>query len=350
MGNLPRVTFGIIVLNGEPFVRYNLRALYPYAHQIIVVEGAVDAAAGIASTDGHSTDGTLETLREFKANEDSDDKVQIITREGFWSEKDEMSQVYAERATGDYLWQVDIDEFYHPGDIEMVLTMLWDDPTITVVSFKQITFWGGLDTWVDSWYLRSGAENCHRIFKWGPGYRYATHRPPTVMDDQKRDTREVNWIDGYKMAAEGVLMYHYSLLLPKQVQEKSDYYSAAPWAKQARQSRQWAKEAYLELRKPYRVHNVYRYPSWLERFTGTHPPQILTMQADLVSGKLGVELRPTEDVDKLLKSYWYWIGRAGLKLSFPLGRLFIRLWRSWLPDIIKDLFVRQNKKESSAGS
>ena len=35
----PRVTFGIIVLNGEPFTRYCLRSLYPFAHQIIVVEG-----------------------------------------------------------------------------------------------------------------------------------------------------------------------------------------------------------------------------------------------------------------------------------------------------------------------
>ena len=39
MKKLPSITFGMIVLNGEPFVRYNLRALYPFAHQIIVVEG-----------------------------------------------------------------------------------------------------------------------------------------------------------------------------------------------------------------------------------------------------------------------------------------------------------------------
>jgi len=35
-----RITFGMIVLNGEPCVLYNLRALYPFAHEIIVVEGA----------------------------------------------------------------------------------------------------------------------------------------------------------------------------------------------------------------------------------------------------------------------------------------------------------------------
>ncbi len=36
---MPKVTFGIIVLNGEPFTRYCLRSLYPFAHEIIVVEG-----------------------------------------------------------------------------------------------------------------------------------------------------------------------------------------------------------------------------------------------------------------------------------------------------------------------
>ena len=51
---LPRVSFGMIVLNGMPFVPYNLLALYPFAHQIIVVEGAAPGAAGIATPAGHS--------------------------------------------------------------------------------------------------------------------------------------------------------------------------------------------------------------------------------------------------------------------------------------------------------
>jgi hypothetical protein len=65
--DLPKITFGIIVLNGEPFTRYCLRALYPFAHEILVVEGAAPAAAEAATPDGHSTDGTLETLYRFKA-------------------------------------------------------------------------------------------------------------------------------------------------------------------------------------------------------------------------------------------------------------------------------------------
>jgi len=73
-----RITFGMIVLNGEPFVRYNLRALYPFANQIIVVEGASPAAVRVATPDGHSRDSTMETLRRFQAEEDPEGKVTVV--------------------------------------------------------------------------------------------------------------------------------------------------------------------------------------------------------------------------------------------------------------------------------
>jgi len=90
MGNEIKITFGMIVLNGEPFVRYNLRALYPFAHQIIVVEGSCPAARGVAGPDGHSKDGTLETLARFSREEDPENKILILRAEddghpdGFW--------------------------------------------------------------------------------------------------------------------------------------------------------------------------------------------------------------------------------------------------------------------------
>src|SRR5690606_14789777 len=114
-----------------------LRALYPFAHEIIVAEGAAPGARNIATGDGHSRDGTLDILRRFKAEEDPEDKLTIVTAEdeghpnGFWpGEKDEQSQAYAKRATGDYLWQVDMDEFYRAEEMARVLAMLGDDPTI----------------------------------------------------------------------------------------------------------------------------------------------------------------------------------------------------------------------------
>jgi glycosyltransferase involved in cell wall biosynthesis len=301
---LPRISFGIIVFNGEPFTRYCLRALYPFAYEIIVVEGAVPGAENNASAEGHSTDGTLETLQRFKAEEDPEGKVVIVTRAGFWEEKDEMSQAYASRATGDYLWQVDIDEFYQPTDMQQVLDLLRANPEITAVSFKMLTFWGAMNYVADGWILRRGAAIYHRLFKWAPGYRYVTHRPPTVVDEQGHDLRNIRWIGGQQLARRGILMYHYSLLFPRQVREKSAYYERSA-SKGYSGGPQWAETCYMRLSNPFRVHNVYVYPSWLERFDGTHPPQIQAMWNDIAAGVLTEELRSTDDVERLLNSSFY---------------------------------------------
>jgi hypothetical protein len=323
---LPRITFGVIVLNGEPFTRYLLRSLLPFAHQVIVVEGAAQAARNVALPTGHSSDGTLEMLRAFKAEEDPDDKVLVVTAEdeghpdGFWpGEKDEQSRAYAARATGDYLWQVDADEFYRAEDMERILAMLRDDPSITAMSFKQLTFWGSLDYVVDGWYLRRGATYYHRLFKWDAGYQYATHRPPTVVDDRGVDLRKRHWITGQAMAAKGIYLYHYSLLFPKQVAEKCEYYSRAEWAKREG-ARAWANDVFMHLRRPFRVHNVYAYPSWLERYSGGHPAEVSAMMAALQRDSGAIQLRRTDDVERLLSSRRYSTGRSLLQVLEPVDR------------------------------
>lgn len=335
----PRITFGMIVLNGEPFVRYALRALYPFAHEIIVVEGAVADAAGIATPNGHSKDSTLQTLRDFKAHEDPEDKLIIvtrdgITRDGFWSEKDEMSQAYAERATGDYLWQIDSDEFYQSEDMQAVIDMLRDDPEITLVSFEMLTFWGALDFITDGWYLRrqqgkplfgqwmTGKGYYFRVFKWGTGYQYVTHRPPTVHDAQGRDLRRRKWVRGHTLAQRGIVMYHYSLLFPKQVIEKTEYYVNARWISSLgdRRTRTWAEESYFTLKNPFRPFNIVTHPSWLERYTGTHPPQVQAMWDDAQNGVLAVALRQTEDIEALLESPAYRRKRRLLKSLYYVHR------------------------------
>ncbi len=310
----------MIVLNGEPFVRYNLRALYPFAHQIIVVEGACPAAAGVATPDGHSRDGTLAVLRDFQSREDLERKLLIVTAEdeghpdGFWpGEKLQQSQAYARRATGDYLWQVDSDEFYQPRDMAAVLRRLGEDQAITAVSFPAIYFWGGFDYTVDGWYVRSHVHIYHRLFQWGPGYRYVNHRPPTVWDEKGQDLRTLRPLTGEEMEAAGVFLYHYCLLLPKQVAEKCEYYGRAQWANRGR-AVQWAEDNFMRLGNPYRVHNVYEFPSWLDRFKGTHPPVIQDMRRDFAAGRIHTPLRRTEDIERLLQSPVYAVRKHYLKL------------------------------------
>jgi hypothetical protein len=327
----PRITFGIIVLDGEPFTAYTLRSLYAFAHEIIVVEGAAPGARNIATPDGHSRDGTLETLRRFKAEEDPDDKVTIVTAEdaghpdGFWpGEKDEQSGAYAARATGDYLWQVDIDEFYTADEMTRIVDLLATDPTIEAMTFRQTTYWGALEYVCDGWYLRRGAADYHRLFRWRPGYVYATHRPPTVLDETGRDLRTGHWLDADATVAAGFRLYHYSLLLPKQVIEKCDYYATAEWAKRSG-AIEWANDAWLSLHRPFRVHNVYAYPSWLERYNGSHPDEICRMMDDLRASGGPIALRPTADIERLLDSRGYRVRRAMLMRLEPWDALARRV-------------------------
>ncbi len=331
MSAAPRLTFGMIVLNGLPFLPYNLRALYPFAHEIVVVEGAAPGAAGIAGPDGHSRDGTLAELRRFAAHEDPAGKLTVVTAEdeghadGFWpGEKDEQSRAYAARATGDYLWQVDVDEFYLPGDMAAVVELLRARPPVSAATFPTVTIWGAPWCAVDGWFLRRGAADYHRLFRWGRGYTYATHRPPTVLDDHGRDTREGRWLRAADLRARGIAMRHYSLLLPGQVREKVEYY--ANWGVAARrlQGRRWLADSYLTLRRPYRVHNVYDYPSWLLRYDGQHPPEVERMLADLAAADGGA-LRPMADAERLLASQSYAAGRELLRLAEPVDRWARRL-------------------------
>ena len=317
--SFPKITFGIIVLNGKPFTPYCLRSIYPFAHEIIVVEGGHEDTRSVCTTDGHSSDDTLEILYKFKKEEDPQNKLIIITRNGFWPKKDELgrdrtpqSRAYAERATGDYLWQVDIDEFYKEEDMRKIIEMLRKDPEITAVTFPTYTFWGNIKYISDSIYLRRGAKYYHRLFKWSPNYRYLTHEPPTILDDSGIDLRERKWISGETMLKKNIFMYHYSLLLPWQVEQKVKIYKDEK-PEDCKEMVNWALNNYFKISNPYRTHNVYRYNSWLLRYKGTHPVEICRMMEDIQFKKIDVSVRQTDDVEMLLKKWWYPLGISWFK-------------------------------------
>lgn len=311
-------------------MRYNLRALYPFAYQIIVIEGACPSARNICSRDGHSLDDTLSELYRFQAEEDPEKKLIVITAEdeghpnGFWTEKDEMSQAYTKYVTGNYLWQIDSDEFYRPEDMRDVIDMLSEDPAITAITFPMKTFWGGLDYFVDGFFLRQFVV--HRVFAWKRGYVYNTHRPPTVIDENGKNLRDIKWITASEMAAKGVFLYHYELLFPKQVREKCSYYIGAQWTDSLRNLDQWMRYSYFSLQKPFRVHMVYSSLSWLDRFFGNHPHEVVEM-VDAVKrgGYSGVDLRKTDDIEDLLSNRFYNLQRLFLKYLLPIDKALLKM-------------------------
>lgn len=338
-----RITFGMIVLNGEPFIRYNLRALYPFAHQIIIVEGANRNSAHSATPDGHSIDATLSTVRDFKAAEDPENKLVIVTAEdeghpdGFWpGEKDEQSKAYSRRATGNWLWQIDVDEFYMGPDMQRIVGMLEKDPSITTISFPEIPFWGSFDYRVDGIFLRLRYSEVHRLFKWRPGYTYVTHRPVTVIDDKGVDLRRIHWVRANELRSRGIYLYHYYKIFLSQVSSKMTYY--ANWARSTQATHivkcdEYYDKTYLKLTNPFRIHTVNTWPSWLERFTGNHPAQIEALQGDMAAGRVQAQTRDMGDVDTLVSSVRY---RAGI--------LYWKLWGNYVSQsnwLLRDLLRRR---------
>ena len=214
-----RITLGMIVLNGEPFIEHSLRAMYDFVDEIIVVEGAVEKAMFAAQPDGSSTDRTVEIVRSLP---DPDDKITLV--QGRWKGKLEQSQEYMQRATGDYVWIVDCDEMYLPNDVGHVVEMLEQDPEITAVSFYERAFWHNFHTQLvgPPW---EGVREAvfYRIFKRVPGARFTTHRPPTVVGEDGISLAEKKLVRANEMRRRGIFLFHYSYVDSGQVRQKIAY-------------------------------------------------------------------------------------------------------------------------------
>ena len=178
------MTFGIIVLNGEPFTRYCLRALYPFAHEIIVVEGGHEDTRAVATATATPLTAPSMSLVASAQRRTRSRRSPIVTRDGFWPKKDELgrdrtpqSRAYAERATGDYLWQVDVDEFYRDDDIRRC----WRCSRATLRSRRSRSASepsGATRYEVDGWPLRRGADWVSPALQVGGGIPLRDSRTP----------------------------------------------------------------------------------------------------------------------------------------------------------------------------
>lgn len=341
MTSLPKITFGIIALNGQPFLEHNLRAIYPFAHQIIVVEGATRAASALAAPDGHSKDESFQMLLRFKSQNDPENKLTIISAvdegfaDGFWPEKLEMSQAYARRATGDWLWQVDGDEFYLQEDMREISRLLSEDDSITAVSFPYLEFFGGFNYLITGQWHKYEHPRFHRLFKWGQDYLYTDHRPPTVTDEKGRDVRSLNWLSTPMNGGKMIYLHHYAYVLPKQAEQKAGYYANVSWSEAFRDNQRWYRESYSGLSKPLFLGQRGRWElQWLERYAGPHPQQIEKLRADLVSGKVEEALRPTEDIESLLRSPLYQLLRAKARIWLIFFWPLRSLWKKHLRPLL----------------
>lgn len=297
-----KISFGMIVVNGEPFIRYNLENLYPHAHEILVVEGAVEKFRHAATKDGHSIDNTVRIIREFP---DPERKIKLIQRDGFWPEKDDMSNAYMACCTSDYIWQVDVDEFYKTEDIEKVRSFLTDHPDVTRIDLQTVNFWKGFKAVMQGASYCFGADQFRRVFRFRPGYRFLTHRPPTVIDAAGRVCGDTKVVSAEEMVQRfQIFVYHYSYVFTHGVETKADYYSRMGWGQGHEDGLAWAKGAWSQFSDPLRVHLIDFPPSWIVPFQGTHPDVIVRLMESL-------DFRENDFLEEFLRHEWERYARIG---------------------------------------
>lgn len=271
----PTFSFVMIVLNGMPFIKSSLQSIYEFAHQIIVVEGAVEQCRFAAGPDGSSTDGTVEFLHSFP---DPDNKMILI--QGAWTEKCQMQNEALKYVTGDYVWLIDSDEVYKQEDLESVRQILRQDPSITQVNFIPDNFWKGLDTIFVSDKFFESDYHYRRLFRYVPGAVFTSHRPPTMQWPGRQETTEqMHLLDGKTTRKMGIVPFHYSYVTDAQVRQKVELYRRYGWGKGWEiDLHQWYEQCFKKWTPSNSREIESRWPVWAgdknsrtQQFTGTHP-------------------------------------------------------------------------------
>lgn len=279
-----KLTFGIIVLNGDFFLKQVLDSIYPFAHAICIAEGPVGYwyDKGVRC----STDDTNKILEKYP---DPDRKLRIV--HGHWAEKTEQCQAWFRHvpADTDYVVCRDADEIISAGDMVKLIDYLHAVQP-TSVGFKSNTFYGGFT------HCMGGFEAQHsfkRVLKYEKGSTYLTHRQPTLaLDGKPIEGKDITGQQLYD--ATGITMWHGSYVSPHGVYDKLRYYEDAIIAK-GKCIPYYFKEVWLqwvlypekreEIEKKYRgVHEFspsIREDCYTIPFTGQHPEVIVRDMAEL---------------------------------------------------------------------
>lgn len=265
-----KISFCMIVFNAidslpRDMLFSNIKRLMPYAHDMVIVEGATHAFTGNwdgdttgMTKDGWSTDGTRALLLNSYKLPHWENKVNLVLASEFWDGKTSMCRKWQELATGDYMWQIDADEFYREEDIVRVIKMLEEHP-YEEVHFKAHHFWGDFHHKVskETDHLWGNDIPWKRIFKKHDRGEWRLHEPPTYFP-----TCESSDICTRDMTnAMGINLFHYSMVSRQQAEFKSKFFRNPDYLKMFDA---WQYNHEIPLIRGTRT----------ERFNGEHPEVI----------------------------------------------------------------------------
>lgn len=330
-----KVSYVMNVLNGEPFLGYQLASIYPYAHEIIITEGAYTRFAHAATPDGHSTDRTLQVIADFP---DPQNKITLISHDGFWEDRCEMCNGFMEAVTGEVIWQVDVDEFYFPWVHESVEGLFEADEALDRVSFRVREFFAALDYEVVGGVTASGLGDVRRVHRFQRGDHWESQRPPTLMDAKGELKAIRSEISAGEMFHRGAFIFHPTTLFERQTFDKFEYYRQM-W--KGVESDQWLYDTWYYFKNPLRLHGSTQYASWIERYYGPYPSALEQMIADIQHHKYpDIGFRDNSDIERYLESPRY---REDVKMGETLNNLIMDAGRKQLARLPKHVtFILYN--------
>ena len=290
-----KLTFGIITLNADFFIRQVLESIYPFAHKIIIADGAVKWWADNHGLIG-SMDKTIRIIKDFQLKNDPDYKIILVQNNYPYTEKDDQCRAWFQfvPADTDYVICNDADEVHSPENLEKLIKFLEKEQP-TSVGFKSDSFFGGFDR------IIGGFERDHnfkRVLKYEAGCYYHTHRQPTLlMPDGKPPLGGLGVdITGNQLYEQtGITMWHGSYVSPIGVYNKIKYYEGAviskgncipnyfndlwlPWVRGNTIQRDAIEQRWKGVQEfmPHARGECFTQP-----YTGTHPPAIQESMQEL---------------------------------------------------------------------
>lgn len=201
-GPKPRLIKCVGAHNEAGWIKYNLRNCYDEFDEIRVVEGAV-VGRPQSTEDGHSTDNTIELIKNFP---DPQDKIRLFTLDRPFKCLEEQKQMFVDTSVpGDWLFIVDCDEFYLEGSINRVRKAIEAHP---ICSEFIPTF---LHFYRDFNHIKAPHPEWQpqhqRIIRYNPGMRYHTH--PVATDHNGLCTYFSPEYQPHRYTIPSLYIYHY---------------------------------------------------------------------------------------------------------------------------------------------
>ncbi len=257
---IPKITAGIMIYNGEDYIEYAIKSIYNVVSQIIIVDGRVDKYGQIK--DFESTDSTLPIIEKVKAEIDQVNKIQIIHAKKLWKDKIEKQNEIAKRVTGNYYVKVDHDEIWKSETLIDVINLMEKNKSIVVVKMPFLHFWLNFQTIAKDAGGKWSTKH-PRVWRWKKGYIHMNSF--NYFQDITRDCVKVGTPFVKEVEYEGDVVYHFGYVRNlKTLQEKISYYKN-------RGIETFVKDTVTNWKDGMPTQPTQKVNSWSEKFIGELP-------------------------------------------------------------------------------